>query len=77
MSRIRQILELDSPSMKSLHECVVGIPQPCNYCGGSGWFWGEDGFGEAVKEDCPLCKGSGKLRPVVTIDWETVKTERL
>ena len=58
--------------MKSLHERVVGMPQQCNYCCGSGWFWGEDTLGEAVKEDCPLCKGSGMLRPVVTIDWEAV-----
>lgn len=77
MSKTKQVLELSSPTMKTMHERLTGFVQPCNYCCGSGWFWGEDAFGEAVKDDCPLCKGNGKLRPVVTIDWETVKTEGL
>ena len=74
MSKTRQILELSVPSLKTKHERVVGMVQECGYCCGSGWFWGTDEWGESVKTPCPLCDGTGCLRPEVTIDWKGVKS---
>ena len=73
MSKTRQILELSGPTLKTKHERVVGMVQECNYCCGSGWFWDTDEYGERVKTACPLCDGTGRLRPEVTIDWKGVK----
>ncbi|QFQ13086.1 hypothetical protein C7Y71_008685 [Pseudoprevotella muciniphila] len=72
MSKTKQILELSSPSIKTLREHVVGMVQRCHYCCGSGWFWGTDEFGESEKLPCPLCGGAGQLRPEVTIEWKGV-----
>ena len=72
MSKTKQIIELTSPSLKSRHETLKGLSQPCHYCSGGGWFWGADDWGEPEKHACPLCNGRGKLRPVITIDWEPV-----
>lgn len=74
MSKTKQILELSSPSMKTLREHVVGLVQRCNYCCGNGWFWGTDEWGESEKQPCPLCGGTGQLRPEVTIEWKGVKS---
>ncbi len=35
-------------------------------------FWGR-GTTERVKVDCPVCKGSGKLDAVITIEWKPAK----
>lgn len=72
MSKTKQVLELSSPSVKTKHERLTGLVQPCHYCIGRGWFWGSDEYGEGEKHPCPLCNGTGKLRPVITIDWESV-----
>ena len=76
MSKTRQILELSGPSLKTKRERVVGMVQECNYCCGSGWFWGTDAWGEREKRPCPLCDGTGQLRPEVTIEWKGVKNEK-
>lgn len=47
----------------------------CSYCHGKGWFWGTDMQREHVKMDCPLCKGSGKLKAEVTVRWMPDKKE--
>ena len=70
MSRIKQILELSSPSMFLKSELIHGKDQNCNYCSSNGWFWGDDKSGEAVKVPCPICAGSGLVHPVITIEWE-------
>ena len=69
MSKTKQVLELSSPSMKSRHESFTGLAQQCNYCCGNGWFWRRDGTYDSVKEPCPMCEGTGKLQPVITIEW--------
>lgn len=74
MSKTKQILVLESPSMKLKHERLTGLVQQCNYCCGSGWFWGGDSK-DPEKVPCPMCEGAGKMRPVVTIDWEPVSID--
>ena len=72
MSKTKQVLELSSPSMKTKHERLTGLVQQCNYCCGYGWFWSRDGAYTSVKEPCPMCEGTGKMQPVITIEWEPV-----
>ena len=72
MSKTKQVLELSSPSMKTKHERLTGLVQQCNYYCGNGWFWGRDGAYESVKETCPMCEGTGKMQPVITIEWKPV-----
>ena len=72
MSKTKQVLELSSPSMKTKHECLTGLVQQCNYCCGKGWFWDRDGANSSVKVPCPMCEGTGKMQPVITIEWKGV-----
>ena len=77
MSNTKQVLELSSPSTRTRHERLTGLTQRCNYCQGNGWFWGYDAAKDSVKNPCPMCEGSGKLQPVITIDWKPVcRTEK-
>lgn len=73
MSRTRQILDLDSPTMKTRHERIVGFVQQCNYCCGNGWFWGKDEYHESIKVPCPICEGTKNVRPEITIEWKPSK----
>ena len=70
MSKIKEMLELESPMNKTRRERLEGEPRKCNYCSGNGWFWGCDEYGQGTQKQCPMCKGKGVLRPVITIDWE-------
>lgn len=54
---------------------LVSPNHTCSYCHGNGWFWGEDEFGERIKNDCPVCGGSGSLDAVVTVEWKAAKKE--
>ncbi len=72
MSKTKQIIVLETPSLQKKTERLTGAVQACHYCSGSGWFWGGDRVAPE-KQDCPMCKGSGKLRPVVTVVWEDVE----
>ncbi|WP_230328853.1 hypothetical protein [Phocaeicola massiliensis] len=42
----------------------------CSHCHGNGWFWGMDEYGERIKRECPVCKGSKRLKAVVTVSWK-------
>ena len=72
MSKTKQVLELNSPPMKTKHERLTGLVQKCNYCFGNGWFWGSDDCKDPEKVPCPMCEGTGKMQPVITIDWKPV-----
>jgi DnaJ-class molecular chaperone len=50
-------------------ERISGGSHPCSCCHGNGFFWGED-HAERVKVDCPVCKGSGQLDAMITIEWK-------
>lgn len=72
MSVKQQVLLLRPPLFPSefyIEQFV--IPEiTCGHCHGNGWFWGTDERMESVKRDCPVCKGTGMLKAVVTISWE-------
>ena len=74
MSKTKQILELDSPTLKTRSERLTGLAQQCNYCCGSGWFWGLDEFHETVKQPCPMCGGAGRIVPEITIEWKSISS---
>lgn len=42
----------------------------CGYCHGNGWFPGIGEQNERTKIKCPKCGGTGKVKAVVTIDWQ-------
>lgn len=69
MSKVNKMVELISPRMNSASEQLKSTGHECNYCQGNGYFWGVDEYGEPIKEACPLCKGSGRLDAVVSIQW--------
>lgn len=76
MSNMKKHLELFPPSYMQKgknRELLVSPNHTCSYCHGNGWFWGEDGFGERIKNDCPVCGGSGSLDAVVTVEWKAAK----
>lgn len=77
MSKTKQILELCSPTFKTKKEHLRGLTQTCNYCSGNGWFWGRDEYTrEGIKVECPMCGGSGKMYPEITIEWKSVKENK-
>ena len=41
----------------------------CSYCHGNGWYAALGDRNERVKEPCPVCQGSGRIKAVVTIKW--------
>lgn len=71
MSRIKQFIELSSLSLNTT-EIIEGSTQKCKYCNGNGFFYNTDNVYESDKSPCPMCGGSGKLIPVITIEWKKI-----
>ncbi len=72
MSKKRAIFEIYPEHLSPggrFSEMFISDNHKCCYCQGNGWFWGRDDVGENIKEPCPICKGSGMLRAIVTIKW--------
>lgn len=61
---------LTPPRMKATLERLVSEGHTCGYCHGNGFFWGLDEYGENEKTPCPMCKGSGRLDAVITVEWK-------
>lgn len=76
MSKFKEIIEIvapvyinPKPEGVQAHETYHSDGHVCSCCKGNRWFWGEDEMGERVKRDCPVCKGSGSLDAVITVEW--------
>ena len=42
----------------------------CTHCHGNGFFWQNNAYGEREKIPCTVCKGTKRLKAVVTIEWQ-------
>lgn len=77
MSKTIELIELKAgkliPGGRN-SETIVSRGHRCEYCHGNGYFWDEDDHRERYKSECPVCKGSGKVDAVVTIEWKANKT---
>ncbi|EFZ36971.1 hypothetical protein HMPREF0663_11884 [Hoylesella oralis ATCC 33269] len=74
MSKERRIIEIEPRLLISggrMSEQVESNGHKCQYCQGNGYLWQvDDPWQERYKMECPICKGSGKLDAVVTIEWK-------
>lgn len=66
MSKRQEIIKLSAPSRIG-EEKFVSRPQPCGYCRGIGSFVGNRPGN--LREQCPDCKGTGKVQATVVINW--------
>lgn len=68
MSSVERSVKLSPPSYPQPIEVLRSEGLTCGCCHGNGWFWRE-ARGEYEKKPCPVCKGSGTVDAVVTIEW--------
>jgi len=73
MSKEKRTIEI-APRLISpggrMTEVLESLGHACSYCKGNGYFWQENVYRERYKQECCICKGSGKLDAVVTIEWK-------
>lgn len=73
MSKEKRTIEI-APGLISpggrMTEVLESRGHACSYCQGNGYFWQENVYRERYKQECCICKGSGKLDAVVTIEWK-------
>lgn len=74
MSNIKRQLTIQPPTRQEKNEKIVSEAHVCGYCYGNGFFWGDDEYGQSVKEPCPVCKGKGVVDAYITIEWKPSKT---
>lgn len=76
MSKEKRTIEI-APGLMSpggrMTEVLESRGHACSYCQGNGYFWQENVYRERYKQECCICKGSGKLDAVVTIEWKAEK----
>ena len=73
MSKEKRIIEIAPGRMSPggrMTERVVSRGHSCPYCQGNGYLWQEDEWRERYKQECLICKGSGRLDAVVTVEWK-------
>ncbi|WP_315563215.1 hypothetical protein [Segatella oris] len=73
MSKEKRTIEITPGLMSpggSMKECFLSRGHACTYCQGNGYHWQENCCRERYKQGCPICKGSGRLDAVVTIEWK-------
>ena len=73
MSKEKRTIEI-APRLMSpggrMTEVLESCGHACSYCQGNGYFGQENVYRERYKQECCICKGSGKLDAVVTIEWK-------
>lgn len=81
MSKTKQVITLSPPLfLKEMgrKEQMYSAGHVCSYCHGRGWLWlHPDGEKDSVKDDCPICQGTGKLDAVITIEWRPHQTGKI
>lgn len=82
----KTIFELSAPDKRlnfgseAQTETTTGDVVTCSLCNGEGGqyidsrcydFDYEKNNGQGYYKACKICKGSGKVKPVITVDWQT------
>lgn len=77
MSKKQQALLIAPPLFPKEHpyEMETFLGFDCSYCHGNGWILALGERNETMTETCPVCKGSGRLKAVVTTKWMPDKVE--
>ena len=73
MSKERRIIEIEPGRMTPggrMTDHFESRGHKCPYCQGNGYHWQEDEWQERYKQECPICKGSGRLDAMITIEWK-------
>ena len=73
MSKERRIIEIAPGTMSPggrMTDRIESRGHRCPYCQGNGYHWQEDEWQERYKQECPICKGSGRLDAVITVEWK-------
>ncbi|MDD3040918.1 hypothetical protein [Bacteroides sp.] len=77
MSKKIQVHEVYPPIFLKEHpyeqDTYYGLK--CSQCHGNGWYPVLGERNESIREVCPVCQGSGKLKAVVTTKWMPDKKE--
>jgi len=72
MSKELRIIEITPGRLSpggQMTEAIESKHFKCPYCQGNGYFWQENVYRERYKQECCICKGSGKLDAVISIQW--------
>lgn len=73
MSKEQRIIDIAPGRMSPggrMTESFESRGHSCPYCQGNGYHWQEDEYQEPYKKPCTVCKGSGQLNAVVTVEWK-------
>lgn len=72
MSRKQQAYLIQAPLFAEEHprEQEIFDGFTCGSCSGNGWRLEGASFRESKEVTCKTCKGSGRLKAVVTIEWQ-------
>ncbi|NDV97637.1 hypothetical protein D0T84_22535 [Dysgonomonas sp. 521] len=81
--KIKRLIELVAPEKynygdKPIIETITGDIVRCEHCSGKGGYYIDGRYidfdpdknnGEGYYVACAICKGSGEVQPVVTVEW--------
>lgn len=77
MSKKQQALLVAPPLFPKEHpyEMDTFYGFKCTYCQGNGWIPALGERNDTTRDTCPVCKGSGRLKAIVTTKWIPDKKE--
>lgn len=70
MSELKHLLEIEPDPYGARTETRYASGFPCPRCNGQGGFRDATGHNGRTYTPCDLCDGTGKLKVVVTVEWE-------